>query len=641
MYKLLLTFRYLRRKLIPWFALLAVTLCTAMVIIVGSVMGGFLDLVRDAGKSVMGDVVVVGSVSGVPHYDEIITEIQKTPEARMATPLIVTYGLLKLPGDRINYVSAYGIRGREYAEVTDYGSTLYWNVERVKEELHMEVDPKKFDPHEAALDLSLATRESGDAPMPGMVPGLEISPYNYRRMDGSYAFSPSIIAMTADLTVMPIARGGTPVDPSVRRFAVVNEFLSGFFLVDSQRVYIPFDVAQKMMLMDAATKVDPDDPTKVLGATPARCSEIHVAAADGIDSTTLKTAVQGAYARVVERHDDLPPMMSIVTWQENSRTYIQAIEHEKGLLTVLFGIISLVAVVMIAVIFYMIVLEKTRDIGILRSIGASRSGVAGIFLLYGLVIGVIGAALGLLLSLLIVHALNELHAWLGRGVGASAFAAAVIGLGLVIGGIPAVAWRRLSGRDVRNTLGDRSLHWLGTVALAMLVLGPVGMILGVCVDVITVRLLAIPWGLGDSAFAFLEGIRRFLLNAMRAYPQSIGLPTDVFAGMVGYTFALLLVVGLIWRRWARAAMLGGVVLAAVVAYLLLRFVPDLLDSRLDSMSLVIWDRSVYFFDRIPARIDTVELAVTLSVAVVASVAGALIPAIKAARLHPVESLRYE
>jgi len=62
----------------------------------------------------------------------------------------------------------------------------------------------------------------------------------------------------------------------------------------------------------------------------------------------------------------------------------------------------------------MIVVEKTKDIGIIKSVGASNAGVAGIFLGYSLAIGIVGALLGLLVSFLIVHNINELHALLGR-----------------------------------------------------------------------------------------------------------------------------------------------------------------------------------------------------------------------------------
>ena len=72
------------------------------------------------------------------------------------------------------------------------------------------------------------------------------------------------------------------------------------------------------------------------------------------------------------------------------------------------------AIFLIFCIFYMIVAEKTRDIGIIKSVGATSGQVAGIFLGYGLAIGVVGAGLGLLASYLLVHNINELHAWMGR-----------------------------------------------------------------------------------------------------------------------------------------------------------------------------------------------------------------------------------
>ncbi|MBI1370940.1 MAG: FtsX-like permease family protein [Planctomycetes bacterium] len=424
MYKLLLTFRYLRRKLIPVFALGAVTLCTAMVIIVISVMGGFLDLVRNAGHTVMGDVSLYAGLGGFPQYDQIMAEINKLPEAKASTPIIIAYGLLKI-GDRIKEVQVYGIDGAGYDAVTSYRKTLYWTPKRFEtrdeygELIYDSVKQlyKDRDPVGAAIAMKPAWEPVADRP--AMVTGIEVSPYNIRMHDGSYRFSPAIVGAQLTLTVLPVTEKGGVIEPAVDQFVVINEFNSGVYDVDSHRVFVPFDAAQRMMVMDAADRVDPEHPTKIIGKIPARCTEIHVKAADGVSANQLCIAVQAAYKKFSETHKESLPwmMMSISTWEQRQAAFLSAVENEKGLMTVLFGIISIVAVVMIGVIFYMIVLEKTRDIGILRAIGASRSGVASIFLSFGLAIGTIGAAMGAGIAYLIVTYINEIHAWLGATFG--------------------------------------------------------------------------------------------------------------------------------------------------------------------------------------------------------------------------------
>ena len=116
---------------------------------------------------------------------------------------------------------------------------------------------------------------------------------------------------------------------------------------------------------------------------------------------------RGGFCRCAARAD-------VKTWQDEQRLWINAVENEKLLTVVLFAIMCIVAIFLIFCIFYMIVVEKTRDIGIIKSVGATSAGVAGIFLGYGLVIGIIGALMGMLSSYLLVHYINELHAWLGR-----------------------------------------------------------------------------------------------------------------------------------------------------------------------------------------------------------------------------------
>ena len=60
-----------------------------------------------------------------------------------------------------------------------------------------------------------------------------------------------------------------------------------------------------------------------------------------------------------------------------------------------------------------------------------------------------------------------------------------------------------------------------------------------------------------------------------------------------------------------------------------------------ALGVVVWDPEVYAFDTIPNTMDPTEVTVIITVAIVASVLGALVPAYRAARMHPVEALRWE
>ena len=124
-----------------------------------------------------------------------------------------------------------------------------------------------------------------------------------------------------------------------------------------------------------------------------------------------------AIAKEHKFFDDFLPIYSVKTWEEMHATFLGAVEKEKLLVTMLFAIISVVAIFLIFCIFYMIVVEKTRDIGIIKSVGATSTGVAGIFLGYGMAIGIVGGGLGFLLGFLIVRNINWLHDSLAKLTG--------------------------------------------------------------------------------------------------------------------------------------------------------------------------------------------------------------------------------
>ena len=99
MYKIHLILKYLRKRRIAWVSLIAVMLCTAMVLVVISVMGGWLRMFRESFKGLNGDVLVESSgLSGFPYYQQILDRIAKLPDAAAAnTPVLLhTFAPLKI-----------------------------------------------------------------------------------------------------------------------------------------------------------------------------------------------------------------------------------------------------------------------------------------------------------------------------------------------------------------------------------------------------------------------------------------------------------------------------------------------------------------------------------------------------------------
>ena len=84
-----------------------------------------------------------------------------------------------------------------------------------------------------------------------------------------------------------------------------------------------------------------------------------------------------------------------------------AVAIEQSILNILLFFIIAVAGFGILAIFSMIVVEKTRDIGIMKALGASTAGIRGIFLGYGLLLGAVGSGVGMAGGLLFVRYINE------------------------------------------------------------------------------------------------------------------------------------------------------------------------------------------------------------------------------------------
>lgn len=100
------------------------------------------------------------------------------------------------------------------------------------------------------------------------------------------------------------------------------------------------------------------------------------------------------------------PNFSVHTWEDRQRDFLQAVESEKVLLLIVLSFIVLLGGFIILATLTLTVVEKTRDIGILSALGASFGGVLSVFLWTGLWIGILGSTLGVLLARLFVDNVN-------------------------------------------------------------------------------------------------------------------------------------------------------------------------------------------------------------------------------------------
>ncbi|HVT89384.1 MAG TPA: FtsX-like permease family protein [Tepidisphaeraceae bacterium] len=436
MYKLHLILKYLRKRRIAWVSLIAVMMCTAMVIVVISVMGGWLRMFKETFHDITGDIVISRrSLTGFANYEVMIEKIKALPEVAGAAPTLKTYGLIDinrrmrdgvqvigLPLEQMQNVngfrhSLYRQYG-QYIEATDDPKTTAEDREQLKQ---LAERPASFAKPYSNEEYQAANPElKGNLNnFAGMIVGAGVVGIG-KDAKGKIEHWPALFTAYARLTVMPLAEQGATLDPmtkSDRYFFIVDDSRTKVWQYDSNTVYVPFDLLQKDLGMDKKSYTD-SEGNKI--NEPARTSEIHIGLKLGANLWATRDKIQqivdGAIGSDQATQLGIDPVV-VQTWEQFNAKFISAVEHEKVLVTFLFSLISIVAIFLIFCIFYMIVVEKTRDIGIIKSVGATASGVAGIFLGYGLAIGIVGSGLGLLAGYLIIHNINFLHEKMGELMG--------------------------------------------------------------------------------------------------------------------------------------------------------------------------------------------------------------------------------
>lgn len=210
------------------------------------------------------------------------------------------------------------------------------------------------------------------------------------------------VAVGDSINVIPPLFNITPFGmiPKMKPFRIVGIFEKPSSLIDSFFAYINIETAQKFF----------DSTGEVSGI------EIEVERFDQAPQVSGALSRQFSFPYIIR------------PWQSLYGSFLSALKLEKLGLFIVLGIIVLVAAFNIATTLIMVVMEKNRDIAILRAMGANARSIMKIFVFEGAIIGVLGTSLGTLFGVGLAHYADALIKWLEATFGIRIFDQAVYGM---------------------------------------------------------------------------------------------------------------------------------------------------------------------------------------------------------------------
>jgi lipoprotein-releasing system permease protein len=409
MYKYLLCWRYLKTRYIALASIISVMLGVATMIVVNSVMAGFAEKMRDRLHGVLADVVVEStSLDGFYNADEVMARVSQIAgdQVLAQTPTMETPGILhyRFPNGQVSTrpVDIIGVNPKERAKTGDFGEFLVDDRNQpippsleVSNELRqkspvgeilteMPEDPK--DPIERQMQEELKRQLEEQSPRHGTILGYALATHHRgKNLPDLFVAPPG----TKVGLLFPKA-GRSRAEGGWDTFTVVGYFKSGMSEYDSTHVYVPLDRLQEQRLLKDANG---------RGAV----NQIQIKVKRDVPLTALADKLQFS----LDRLD--PGFFRVYTWEQKQGPLLGAVAIEQGILNILLFFIIAVAGFGILAIFSMIVVEKTRDIGVMKALGASTAGIRGIFLGYGLLLGTVGSGVGMAIGLVFVRYINEIE----------------------------------------------------------------------------------------------------------------------------------------------------------------------------------------------------------------------------------------
>lgn len=332
--------RYLKAKrkqsfisLITIISVVGVAVGVMALIVVLAVMTGFTDEFRAKILGVNSHIVIQKFGGEITDPERVREQILATPGVIGASPYIYTQALITGGEGGTGAV----LRGID----PDTASTV-----------------TSLDKHltEGALaDLISSAQPDGSRPVPGIIVGRDLA----RQLNIEVGDRVKLISPSGPLTPMGII-------PRLKACRLVGIFETGMYEYDSSLIYVSLDTARDFLNLSEG---------------------VH-----GIEISLTDIYAADRIARQLE--DELGSGYIAKDWIRLNKNLFSALSLEKTALSIIVALIVLVAAFNIVSTLIMVVMEKSRDIAILKAMGATSAKIMRIFIYEGLVIGVTGTILG-------------------------------------------------------------------------------------------------------------------------------------------------------------------------------------------------------------------------------------------------------
>jgi lipoprotein-releasing system permease protein len=393
MYKIILAIRFLIKRHITYFAVLAVALCVFIVLVVMTVLTGLVRDFKLKNHQFTGDCVVgTETLVGFTYYEDFSRILEQDDFIESVSAVIKSYALVSPSWAEHGLgLEIMGIEPFRHGRTTNFGETLYYHKGDVSEAFEPTFDPNLIG---CVLGIEVGNR-LGNALAP------------QRGTRGGYFYSDRLDQTSVSVSCVPLTARGAPAKADLGLINTQNFYYSdyshsGLARVDGSLVYIPFKQAQWLCGMDGPLK---------------RANAIHIKFKPGVRLQTGCKKVASLWEKFKqekagEEQIYLLDTVTVQSWKEYRREYIAAMEKEQTMMIVLFALVGITTVFIVLVVFYMIISHKSKDIGILKSIGASNPDIITLFLGFASAVGLIGSAIGSFAGWLFLRKINLIEQWL-------------------------------------------------------------------------------------------------------------------------------------------------------------------------------------------------------------------------------------